>query len=154
MSFFGLGKKKHGSAGVITLQSTAAGLAGELDKARISPTFVSAYVSPHIDIDQVARALTGRFPNIPMMICSTAGELHANSGQVYCPTGNRWDRVIVQCFDASLIAAAQVVSVPLGCEDLRRGSVDTGLKERVERIGRAIANLRVDIGIDYHDTLA
>jgi uncharacterized coiled-coil DUF342 family protein len=58
------------------------------------------------------------------------------------------------CFDASVIAAAEVVAVPLGCEDLRRGSVQTSLERRVERIARSIAGLRVNMEIDFRDTLA
>ena len=114
MSFLGIGKKRNSGAGAIAIQSTSSGLAGELEKVRISPTFVSAYVSPHVDIDQVARVLASRFSGVPMMICSTAGELHADAGRLYCPTGNRWDRVVVHCFDASVIAAAEVVSCSPG----------------------------------------
>ena len=154
MGLLGFGKKQHAGAGVIALQSTASGIANELQKVRFTPTFISAYVSPHIDIDQIAKTLASRFAGVPMMICSTAGELHADSGRLYCPTGNRWDHVVVHCFDASLVAAAQVVSVPLGCEDLRRGAVEVALKERVERIGKSIAGLRVDMDIDYRNTLA
>jgi hypothetical protein len=154
MRFLGIGGKKRADAGAIALQSTAAGLVGELEKVRISPTFVSAYVSPHVDIDQVARTLAGRFAGVPMMICSTAGELHAGSEQLYCPTGNRWDRVVVLCFDASVIAEAEVVSVPLGCEDLRQGNIGTSLKDRVDRIGKAIAGLKVNMEIDSRNTLA
>jgi methyl-accepting chemotaxis protein len=154
MSFLGIGKNRRADAGAIALQSTADGLTGELEKVRISPTFVSAYVSPHIDIDQVARVLTSRFPGVPMMICSTAGELHAHGDRLYCPTGNRWDRVVVQCFDSSVIAAAEVVSVPLGCEDLRRGSIGTSLNDRVGRLSKSIAGLKVNMEIDYRNTLA
>ncbi|MGA2152202.1 MAG: FIST N-terminal domain-containing protein, partial [Geobacteraceae bacterium] len=154
MSFLGIGKNRRADAGAIALQSTADGLTGELEKVRISPTFVSAYVSPHIDIDQVARVLTSRFPGVPMMICSTAGELHAHGDRLYCPTGNRWDRVVVQCFDSSVIAAAEVVSVPLGCEDLRRESIGTSLNDRVGRLSKSIAGLKVNMEIDYRNTLA
>jgi hypothetical protein len=31
-------------------------------RGRHQPTFISAYVSPHVDIEPVARAVTGRFP--------------------------------------------------------------------------------------------
>jgi len=77
MGFLGFGKKRKVGAGAIALQSTVNGLTAELDKVRFSPTFVSAYVSPHVDIDQIAKVLVARFPGVPMMICSTAGELHA-----------------------------------------------------------------------------
>jgi len=155
MGFLGFGKKRNaGGNGATVLQSTATGLSGELEKLRIIPTFVSAYVSPHVDIDQVAKVLAARFPGVPMMICSTAGELHADAGRLYCQTGNRWDRVVVQCFDASLVAEAEIVSIPLGCEDLRRGSIETSVKDRVARIGKAIADLKVKMEIDFRDTLA
>jgi hypothetical protein len=154
MGLLGIGKKKQTGAGAIAIQSTARTLSGDLEKVRITPTFVSAYVSPHVDIDQVARVLASRFSGIPMTICSTAGELHADAGRLYCSTGKSWDRVVVQCFDATLVAQAEVVSVPLGCEDLRRGNIETSLKERVARIGKAIESLRVNMDIDFRDTLA
>ncbi len=154
MRFWGLGKKQRAGAGAVALQSTASGLATELEKVKISPTFVCAYVSPHVDIDRVAGVLAARFAGVPMMVCSTAGELHADGDRLYCPTGNRWDRVVVLCFDSSVIAQAEVVAVPLGCEDLRGGSIGIPLKERVDRISRAIAGLRVNMEIDYRNTLA
>ncbi|HTP66446.1 MAG TPA: methyl-accepting chemotaxis protein [Geobacteraceae bacterium] len=154
MRFLGLGRKKRAGAGAIALQSNVAGLSGELEKIGISPTFVSAYVSPHVDIDQVARILASRFPGVPMTICSTAGELLAGADGLYCPTGSRWDRVVVLIFDSSVIAKAEVVSVSLGCEDLRRGSIDVPLEKRIERLEKAIAGLKVNMSIDSRDTLA
>jgi hypothetical protein len=138
----------------ISLESTSSGLSAELEKVDFPPTFVSAYVSPHVDIDQVARVLSGRFPGVPMMICSTAGELHPSAGELYCSTGDQWDRVVVLCFDASVISSAEVVAVPLGCEDLRRGNVQIPLDQRVERIAKSISGLRVNMDIDFRDTLA
>jgi hypothetical protein len=155
MRFFNF-RKKSETVGTrpISLESTSSGLASELEKIDFPPTFISAYVSPHVDIEHVARVLAGRFPGIPTMICSTAGELHPSAGQLYCATGDRWDRVVVLCFDASVIAAAEVVAVPLGCEDLRRGSIQVPLEKRVERITRAISGLRVNMTVDFRDTLA
>ncbi|HOP40746.1 MAG TPA: methyl-accepting chemotaxis protein [Geobacteraceae bacterium] len=154
MGFLGFGKKRNAGAGVIAIQSTANGLSGDLEKVRMAPTFISAYVSPHVDIDQVAKILTSRFPGVPMTICSTAGELIGEGGKLYCATGNRWDRVVVQCFDASVIAAAEVVSISLGCEDLRRGTIDMSLDDRVARLARSIADLKVNMPIDFRDTFA
>ncbi len=156
MRFFKFRKKAETAATThpISLESTASGLAAELEKVDFPPIFISAYVSPHVEIDQVARVLSGRFPGVPMTICSTAGELHPSAGQLYCPAGDRWDRVVVLCFDASVIAAAEVVAVPLGCEDLRRGTIQVPLEKRVERITRAIAGLRINMAVDFRDTLA
>jgi len=154
MGFLGFGKKRNAGAGAVAFQSSASNLSSELEKVRFSPTFVSAYVSPHVDIDQIAKILVTRFPGVPMMICSTAGELHADGSKLYCPTGNRWDRVVVQCFDASVVAQAEIVSIPLGCEDLRRGSIESNLQNRLDRIGKAISGLKVNMKIDFRDTLA
>lgn len=38
----------------ISLESTSSGLAVELKKVDFTPSFISAYVSPHVDIDQIA----------------------------------------------------------------------------------------------------
>ena len=154
MRFFKFVRKQRAGVGAGAFQCSTGNLQGELEKVRISPTFISAYASPHVDFDQVARVLASRFPGVPMMICSTAGELLANAEGLYCPTGNRWDRVAVICFDSSVIEKAEVVSVPLGCEDLRRGSVDIPLSGRIDRIGKAIAGLKVNMNIDPRDTLA
>lgn len=73
MRFFKF-RKRVETAGTrpISLESTSAGLAAELKKVDFPPTFISAYVSPHVDIDHVARVLAGRFPGVSTMICSTA----------------------------------------------------------------------------------
>jgi hypothetical protein len=141
-------------SGVAMLQCRAAELEQALAALSIKPTFINAYVSPHLDIDQVARTVTRRFPGVPIMLCSTAGELCSAGEGLYCSTGDQWDRVVLQCFDASLIAQASVVAVPLGCEDIRRGDVDMPVKERVARIARNIQALQVGMEIDHRDTLA
>ncbi|MBN9696590.1 MAG: FIST C-terminal domain-containing protein [Zoogloea sp.] len=142
------------SPGVLTLQCRSADVGAQLAAARFTPTFVSGYVSPHVDIEPVARAVTARFPGVPVMLCSTAGELCSGGDALYCRTGESWDRVVIQCFDASLIERAQVVAIPLGCEDLRRGKPEIGVRERVERIARQIGSARVDFEIDHRDTIA
>jgi len=142
------------SQGVAVLQCRASEVAATLAATSLSPTFISGYVSPHVDIDPIARAVTARFPGVPVMLCSTAGELCGDNESLYCRTGDSWDRVVIQCFDASLVARAQVIAVPLGSEDLRRRQSELPVRERVARIARSIQAARVDIDIDYRDTLA
>ncbi len=62
-------------SGVATLQCRAAELEQAVAALAIKPTFISGYVSPHLDIEQVARTVTRQFPGVPVMLCSTAGEL-------------------------------------------------------------------------------
>jgi hypothetical protein len=140
--------------GVHTLEATSSGLAAALASVTLRATFVVAYVSPHVDLDGVARTLGARFSGVPLMLCSTAGELCSTGGGLYCRSGESWDRVVVQCFDASLIERAQVVSVALGSDDLRHGNAQQPLNDRIAAIARSIEKLTVDIDIDYRDTLA
>ncbi|QID16867.1 chemotaxis protein [Nitrogeniibacter mangrovi] len=156
MGFFSRSRqdKAQAGAGVATLSTSSRALAGALAGLRMRATFVVGYVSPHIDIDQVAAQIRSRFPDAAMALCSTAGELCGESGGLYCGTEGSWDRIVLQCFDASIVARAQVVSTPLECDDLRRGEVAMPLKARIERLAGHIEGLRTDIDIDHRDTLA
>ena len=142
------------SVGVANVNATSSELSGALSNLSFKPTFIVGYVSPHVDIEGVARTVTSRFPGIPLVLCSTAGELCRNGDSLYCGTGERWDHIALQCFDASIIERVQLVSVPLGCEDLRRGKSEVTMKERVARISRSLENVRVEFPIDHRDTFA
>ena len=71
---------------------------------------------------------------------------------MYCEAERYWDRVVVQCFDASIITQAEVVSLPLGCEDIRQGKIEISLNERVRRLKNRIRDLNVAMQIDHRDT--
>ena len=117
-------------------------------------SFVVGFVSPHNDIEQVAATVRRRLGGVPMSLCTTAGELCSQDGGLYCGTGERWDGVVLQCFGTALIAKAQIVSMALESDDLRRGSVNMSIDERVGRLTQHISALHVDMEIDYRDTLA
>ena len=153
MNFF---KKQwnKGLSGVFTLQSPSGELAAALAAVPLQPKFIAGFVSPHVEIEAVAQTIRNRFPGVPVMLCSTAGELCSSGGGVYCPTEQSWDRVVLQCFDESLIAQVKIAAVPLGSEDLRRGKSDVSTGERVARITRQIESLQVDMQIDHRNTLA
>ncbi|HJV25081.1 MAG TPA: FIST N-terminal domain-containing protein [Aromatoleum sp.] len=151
--FFGKTGSRSAS-GVVIVRCRPDELTQKLEGLHVAPTFVAGYVSPHVDIDAVARAVRSRYPNVPMALCSTAGELCGEAGSVYCSTGERWENVVLQFFDASLVARAQVVRVPLGCEDLRQGRCDKSLKDRVANLARTLEKVDVGIDIDHRDTLA
>lgn len=158
MGLFNFKKKrkenKKTQTGVLVVESSAESLSSELDKIGFKPTFVMVYISPHLDIDQIAKQIALRFPDTPMMMCSTAGELNANNQQLYCQAGDHWNRVVMQCFDSSIVTRAEVVSLPLGSEDLRRGEIKIGMDERIDRIKKEIEKLKVSMPIDYRDTFA
>ncbi|TBU97434.1 methyl-accepting chemotaxis protein [Phytopseudomonas dryadis] len=147
--------RRQSSAGVASLVSSLGQLSRQLDTVRLLPTYICGYVSPHLDLDAVARQLAQRFPDATVSLCSSAGELSSENGRnLYCQTGEHWDRIVLQLFDASVIAAAEVVRVPLGSEDIRGGGARKPLAERIARLTAALRQLQVNMAIDYRDTLA
>lgn len=146
--------KKKEIRGAIVIECQISNIDKELLKIDFKPTFIISYASPQVDINVIANKIKGIFPSVPMTICSTAGELHATSGSLYCATKTDWARVVIQCFDASIISEAEVVRIPLGCEDLRKGKIETCLEERISRIKQEIGKIKVSMPIDHRDTLA
>ncbi|EXF44370.1 chemotaxis sensory transducer protein [Pseudomonas sp. BAY1663] len=140
--------------GVLSLLSSAAELAPQLAALRFTPTYIAGFVSPHLDLDAVARQIRQRFPQAVLSLCTTAGELCSDQGRLYCATGERWDRVVLQLFDASVIAQAEIVHVPLECRDIRGGGPQLGMAERIARLVDSIRRLQVGLPIDHRDTLA
>ena len=132
--------------------------AGELDRAlaavRSAPVLVTGFVSPHLDIDQVAARIKQRFPDSVLSLCTTSGELCNSATGLYCATGDQWDRIVLQLFERSVIASAEVVMVPLECEDIRGGGKRMEMRERIEKLVNNIKRAQVSTTIDHRDTLA
>jgi hypothetical protein len=133
---------------------TAAELERELQGLRLTPVLVTGFVSPHVDLDQVARCVKQRFPHAVISLCTTSGELCNAASQLYCPTGERWDRVVLQLFDSHVIASAEVVMVPLECEDIRSGGKRLAMRDRIAKLVGHIKRVRIQTAIDHRDTLA
>ena len=153
MGFFGKMRAAN-SSGVNVLQSRVSDLAASLSRLTVRPCFVVGFVSPHVDINDVAAIIKRALPGIPTMLCSTAGELCSNPDAIYCATGQSWDRVVLQYFDSSLIAGVRLAAIPLGSEDLRQGGAAVPVDDRVSRIARSIEGISVDMEVDHRDTLA
>ncbi|MFQ7898623.1 methyl-accepting chemotaxis protein [Stutzerimonas degradans] len=140
--------------GVTSLLGSAAQLPEQLAALRLEPTYIAGFVSPHVDLDAVARLIRQRFPQAVISLCTTAGELSSQNTQLYCSTGAHWDRVALQLFDASVIAAAEIVHVPLECEDIRGQGTRLSMAQRIARLTESLRRLQVKMPIDYRDTLA
>ena len=54
----------------------------------------------------IAAKLKRRFPQSTISLCTTSGELCNAPNALYCATGERWDRIVLQLFDDSVIASA------------------------------------------------
>lgn len=61
---------------------------------------------------------------------------------------------MLQLFDDSLIASAEVAMVPLECEDIRGGGKRLGMQERIAKLVSNIKRVQVRTSIDHRDTLA
>lgn len=143
-----------GDAQVITIQSSLADLPEKLQTLPFTPTFVSGYASPHIDLEKVASAIKRSIPSSKLLICSTSGELCNDGQKLYCDTPQVWDNVVLQLMGADIVQAAEVVSIPLACEDLKQGRVDLDMTQRVERIRKNINDAKMSLPVDFRDTLA
>jgi hypothetical protein len=155
MNPFNLFNRSRASGqGAISLNCTA----GELDRVlagvRSMPVLVTGFVSPHLDIDQIAARIKQRFPDGTLSLCTTSGELCNSSGSLYCATGDRWDRIVLQLFERSVIASAEVVMVALECEDIRSGGKRMEMRERIDKLVGNIRRAQVNTSIDHRDTLA
>jgi hypothetical protein len=149
-------KKKPYQQGIHSLSMTSNNLEEGLNQIKFTPTFIIAFVSPHIDIDQLARKIVQRFADTPLMLCSTAGELSltCKTDTLYHATPDHWDNVVLQCFDETLIEKAKVVAVPLDSEDLRNGGSIKPLNTRIEGLAERIKKINPSMNIDHKDTLA
>ena len=149
-----LKKARADRQGTATLISTASDLDAALTALRITPTLITGFISPHLDIDAIAAKLKRRFPQSTISLCTTSGELCNAPNSLYCATGERWDRIVLQLFDDSVIASAEVVMVPLECEDIRSGGKRLGMQERIAKLVNNIKRVQVHTPIDHRDTLA
>ena len=53
-----------------------------------------------------------------------------------------------------IIQGAEVVSIPLECDDLKSGHVQLSMSERLSKLQSNIESASVSMNIDYRDTLA
>ena len=120
MSFFSrLRGTSARSGGVLNLITSARSLSEQLASVSFEPVYLTGFVSPHIDIDQIARSISARFPHTAISLCTTSGELSSKNDALYCATGDQWDRVVLALFDSSVIQSAEIVHIPLHSEDIR-----------------------------------
>lgn len=129
-------------------------LSNALKDIPFSPKFITGYVSPHIDVSKVADVLKTNVAGTKFLLCSTSGELQSKDGNLYCDASEGWDNIVLQLVGEDIIQEVEIVSIPLECDDLKRGSVDMRLSDRVDRIRKNIEKASVSFDIDYQDTLA
>lgn len=153
MGLFSFGKPDC-AAGVFTATCDIHDLAARLAQVPFRPLFVLGFVSPHVPIDTVSSLLREVFPEATVLLASSAGELSSEAPQLYCPADGKWLTLTLQFFDRSVFDSVELIRVPLGGEDLRKGQVLFSLHDRVEEITRALLAAEIHTPIHHLDTLA
>lgn len=143
-----------GNSGVVNILCQQANLHTELAAVTFEPVWICGFVSPHLDIDIIARQLKQRFPAATLTLCSSSGELSSLNRPLYCDTNNSWDRVVLQLYSHSVIGSAELVMLPLDSEDIRGRGKRRALNERIARLTERLKSLSVKTAIDHRDTLA
>lgn len=139
---------------VFTFEGRSGSLEARLAQMPFEPVFMTGFVSPDVDLGRLTQSIRLKFPKCQVLFCSTAGELCNGGGTLYCPVDTGRDHVVLQAMGRNILQAAEVVSIPLVCDDLRRGVVDISMGERIRRLVANINDVQIDMDIDYRDTIA
>lgn len=112
--------------------------------------FVLAYASPDNDFSSLSSTIKNHLPpGVSFMMVSTAGELcSCNKRSVYQPTTESRYRVVLQSFSKRMIKDCQIIAVPLHNDDLKRGSIDKNVSERVAQIRYELEKTRLNFPIN------
>lgn len=139
---------------VFTFEGRSGALDGRLAGLSFEPVFMTGFVSPDVDLARLTQSIRLKFPKCQVLLCSSAGELCNGGGTLYCPVDTGRDHVVLQAMGRNVLQAAEVISVPLVCDDLRRGAVDMSMGERIRRLVANINAVQIDMDVDYRDTIA
>lgn len=117
---------------------------------------IIGFVSPHINIDDVAKSIKRAKPKAKLLLCSSAGELchDARNAGMYCDAPAQWDGVVLQVFDALMVEDVEILNVDLCASDLRSGQVQKSVEQRVAAIAENIKKAHLSMTVDHRDTLA
>lgn len=116
--------------------------------------FVLAFVSPHVNFEEISRKIKSLLPFADHVISvMTSGEL-GGCKELYHDTPDTWDNVVLHSFSKLLISEVSVSCVPLHSEDIKRGQPTLSAKERVNRIKSELEKIRMPFDIGSRDTLA
>lgn len=144
---------------VRTLRVTARSLASD-DLAGLhfdgtAPALVLGFVSPHLDFKSVAERVRRTLPgDCRVILMTTAGELCSQGSRLYGPAEGVWDDIVLQSFASDLIAAVDIRTVPLHCQDIREGKPRLTQEQRVAAIAGELSAITPPFALDSRDTLA
>jgi len=119
--------------------------------------FVIAFASPDNDFDHLASLIKGLLPaGVPFIMVSTAGELCNTTlnHTLYQPATENRKKVLIQVYSKRMIKNCQIIETPLCNEDLKKGTVEKSVDERVNQIKAELDKIPLKFSITSYNTLA
>ena len=91
---------------------------------------VLGFVSPDLDVPEVARLIKAEIPSsTKLLLMTTSGELCRAPGSqtLYCEASEHRGKVLLQSFSKRMMANMYTMRIPLPDSDLRSGNVERAL---------------------------
>ncbi|MBP2642997.1 MAG: hypothetical protein H6Q67_884 [Firmicutes bacterium] len=118
---------------------------------------VVGFASPDNNFSQLSATIKGLLPtNTAFMLISTAGELCNTpfNTTLYQPAHENRKKVLLQAYSKRMVKNCQILSVPLANDDLKKGTVEKSVDERVAQIRQYLEKIPITFSINSHNTLA
>jgi len=116
---------------------------------------IFAFISANLEFESTIKKIQACTPFCDRVVgMMTAGELNSQQDQFYQTTDGAWDSIVLQSFSETLFSQVEIKTIPLHCEDLKQGRVDMNKVDRLKAIQQEIEALKVDISVNYQDTVA
>jgi len=118
---------------------------------------VVGFASPDNNFSQLAKTIKDLLPaNADFMMISTAGELcnSADNPSLYKPADDNRQKVLLQAYSKKMIKNCQIIAVPLANDDLKKGTVEKSVDERVAQIKYELERVPLKFNINSHNTVA
>lgn len=118
---------------------------------------VVGFASPDNNFSQLATTIKGLLPaNVAFMMMSTAGELCNNTGNttLYQPANENRKKVLLQVYSKRIVKNCQIIAIPLANNDLKKGTVEKSVDERVAQIRDELEKIPLKFSISSHNTVA
>jgi hypothetical protein len=118
---------------------------------------VLGFASPDNNFSQLATTIKGLLPdNVAFMMISTAGELCNSTANttLYQPATENRKKVLLQVYSQRMVKDCQFITIPLLNDDLKKGTVEMNVDERVAKIREELEKIPLKFNINSHNTLA
>ena len=119
--------------------------------------FVIGFLSPDLDVPEIARLIKQEIPSsTKLTLMTTSGELcrMPGSSTLYCDAAEHRGKILLQSFSKRMIEDIYTMHIPLPDADLRSGSVEMSVNDRVEAIQREIEKHRPPFRLSVGHTFA